>query len=76
MERPDPIQIINSIADDCCVLETVAALREAQVALKRLAAIKAQHHKYEKTTDGGTTVWPSIHGHIMHRLLYGDLDDI
>ena len=73
---PDPIKVIDSIADDCCVLETVAALREAQTALRRLAAIREHHHRYEKTTQGGTLVYPSIHGHVLHRLLYCDVSEL
>ena len=70
----DAVQIIDTIADQSTDLKTVAALREAQTALKRLSAIKAQHHRYEKTTDGGTVVYPSIHGFRLHELLYGDPD--
>lgn len=77
MIRPiDCIEVINRIADNCTDLVTAAALREAQTALKRLEKIRAHHHRYEKTTDGGMVVYPSIHGHVMHRLLYGDVDEI
>ena len=72
----DAVAVINTIADNSTDLKVVAALREAQTALKRLAAIRAQHHRYEKITDSGNTVWPSIHGHVMHRLLYSDINDI
>lgn len=69
----DHIAVITRLGDAATDLESAAALREAELALRRIAKIKAHHHRYEKTTDSGTIVWPSIHGHIMHKLLYGEV---
>lgn len=69
------VEIINSIADSSCDLRTVAALRMAQTALRRIAAIKAAHSRYEKTY-GSTLLWPPIHGLRLHQLLYGDVNEI
>jgi hypothetical protein len=70
------IEVLNTIADNSSDLKFVHALREAQTALVRLSAIKAAHQCGVHTTDGGRIVYPSIHGHVLQDLLYGDLDPI
>lgn len=42
-------------------------------AAARLDAIRALHEQGAVTTDRGRVIYASIHGHVMHELLYGEL---
>jgi hypothetical protein len=71
----DAVEVLNGIADNSTDIATAAALREATTALRRLAAIKAAHLRYVET-DAGNVIFPSIHGHVLHKLLFGAIDEL
>lgn len=75
MTTQDMLSGLNTIADNNCDLGLGMALREAQTALKRLAAIRAAHEAGAVTTDGGRVIHASIHGHRLDQLLYGDISE-
>lgn len=74
MTANDAISTINTIADNSCDLKTVAALRAAQTAMKRLAAIRAVHERGAVQTVGGRVVYADIRGRELHELLYGEVE--